>query len=100
MSMTSKYSSSIYSDSFQLDDLLQQLSKQTRQQNIRTCQTLEQENEELRNELSQTRQFWDHIYGLMQEVANISAQLRTIKNEGVRLMIKQKKNWLVNCTEF
>ena len=100
MDRSHSYSSSVYSDSLQLDGFLQTLSEEARQQEIRTFQTLEEENRQLQGELAEIQRLWEYMYQLMQEVTNISGQLRTIKNEGIRLMDKQKAKWIVNCTEF
>jgi predicted ribosome quality control (RQC) complex YloA/Tae2 family protein len=88
----------VYSDSFQLEDLLQRLSEQARQQQTRTIQTLEDENRELRNKLSEVRQLWEAIYRDMQEVNNIAGQLSAIRKGAGRMMDRQKKMWIVNCT--
>jgi hypothetical protein len=95
-----RYSSSVYSNSFQLDDLLQKLSEQAWQHEIRTLHALEEENRELQREVSEIRELWGSFYTLMQEVANIYEQLSIIRS-GVRQMTdKQKLKWLVNCTAF
>lgn len=98
MGGTLRYSSSVYSDSFQLDDLLQRLSEQAWEQQIRTIQTLEDENRELHNRLSEVRQLWECIYRHMQEVNNIVGQLSTIRRGTGRMMDRQKMMWIVNCT--
>jgi hypothetical protein len=100
MDRTLRPSSSVYSDSFQLDDLLHRLSEQTWQQQIRTFQTLTDENRVLQSELSEVRQLWESIYGLMQGVNDIAGQLSVIKNGGDRTMDKLKLKWIANCTAF
>ena len=100
MDEPTRYSSSVYSDSFQLDDLLQKLSEQAFVQNAQICRILEAENKDLRNKLSQVQQVWCYIYKLMQEVNSVAGQLDTVQGEGYRLIDHQKIQWIVNCTEF
>ena len=100
MDTPGSYTSSVYSESLQLDDLLQKLSEKTWQQQIRTLKALEEENRELDSKLSEVRRRWGYLYQMMQEVNIVAGQLGTIKNEGGRLMERQKAKWIVNCTAF
>lgn len=80
MSSSSRYSSSVYSDSFDLEGFLQRLSEQASQQQIRTIQTLIDENRNLQNELRKMHSIWKSIYCHTEDVNSIGGQLRKIKN--------------------
>lgn len=98
MGSTFRYSSSVYSDSFQLDDLLHKLSEQAWQQQIRTIQTLRDENLELHNELSQLRLLWGSIYRYMRQVNDIAGELNTVRKGAGRMIERRNMKWIVNCT--
>ncbi|KAH8655615.1 hypothetical protein BX600DRAFT_440115 [Xylariales sp. PMI_506] len=92
--------SSIYSDSFQLDDLLHRVSEQTWEKELRMFQALEDENKELQDELFRVQQSWESIYTMMEKVNKIAEQLNAIMMEGKSRIKKQKVNWIINCRAF
>jgi hypothetical protein len=90
--------SSIYSDEFQLDDLLRRLSERTSDQEVRTVQALLEEKEALERELETVQRVWALIYDIMVETNDTVGQLSTVVRYALSRMETERKNWLANCT--
>jgi glutaminase len=100
MDMSPRASSSVYSDTFELDDLLQRLSQQTWEQGDYTMHVLLEENEALNSELTAVRATWASIYEVMINASEIASHLQILAEEGETQMEKARRKWIANCTAF
>ncbi|KAK3933706.1 hypothetical protein QBC46DRAFT_275272 [Diplogelasinospora grovesii] len=98
--MPPRPSSSVYLEPFHLDDILQQISEQEWRQEIRTLHALIDENEELKAELNGLRRIWGLIYKIMMQVNKAAEQLYMVTTKAGRVVDKQRKIWIANCTAF
>lgn len=90
--------SSVYSSSFPLDDLLHRLSEQTKDQEEHTIYALLEEREQLTEELRCLRRCWDSLYQLI-VASDETARGLSFKMDKARKRIKQEENkWFANLT--
>lgn len=90
--------SSVYSDQFELDELLHHLSEQTQVQRAFLVEALEKENKLLSFELIVERQVWESLYHCMVEIVEIADQLKVLQRDAERRILIRKQRWLANCT--
>jgi hypothetical protein len=96
--MPPRPTSSIYSDPFELDDLLRRLSEQARSQGEYAIQVLTQENEAVKSELSYFRRSWAVIYELMTKVNDILRELKAVMAEMNATIEREQNKYKANCT--
>ncbi|KAL4403352.1 hypothetical protein CABS03_15266 [Colletotrichum abscissum] len=98
--MEPRRTSSVYSDTFELDDLLLRLTKQADEQHDMVSDILQQENNALYRKLMAARQLWRFIVGLVHGIVELIDQLEELLTKA-RLRIQQgRANYLANCTAF
>lgn len=98
--MEPRRTSSVYSDTFELDDLLLRLTKQADEQHDMVSDILQQENNALYRKLRAARQLWRVIVGLVHGIVELIDQLEELLTKA-RLRIQQgRANYLANCTAF
>ncbi|KXH60461.1 hypothetical protein CNYM01_14359 [Colletotrichum nymphaeae SA-01] len=98
--MEPRRTSSVYSDTFELDDLLLRLTKQADEQHDMVSDILQQENNALYRKLRAARQLWRFIVGLVHGIVELIDQLEELLTMA-RLRIQQgRANYLANCTAF
>lgn len=90
--------SSVYSDSFPLDDLLERVTEQTKDQEQRTIRALLDDRERLTRELHSLRRCWDSLYQII-VASDKTAKVFSFRYDEARRRIKQEKNkWIANLT--
>lgn len=90
--------SSAYSDSFDLDYLLQRISLQTTQQQDYTIQALEREQATMRLDRSAEGETFTTLYKTMLKASEAAMQLQNIHHQIEQEVQKQGNIWLANCT--
>lgn len=96
--MACRPTSSVYSDQFQLDDLLDHLSGKVVSQSEHAFQTLLKENKEASAELNYFRSSWSAIYELMTEVNDILCQLTAVVDQLKARIEREQMKYKANCT--
>ncbi|KAK2731760.1 hypothetical protein CKAH01_19053 [Colletotrichum kahawae] len=98
--MEPRRTSSVYSDTFKLDDILQRLTKQADDQYDTAIALLLRENIALQHELRAMRRIQKVMDSLVRDLAELMDQLaellRTIRSR----LAKGRASYLANCTAF
>ncbi|KAH6871055.1 hypothetical protein B0T10DRAFT_567485 [Thelonectria olida] len=89
--------SSVYSDSFQLQDLLHRLSEQTRSQRGYTAQALVEERDALRTELDSKRRLWQSARQLMARSSDMANRLLQLHGDAEGRILHEQCKWKANC---
>ncbi|OHE90319.1 hypothetical protein CORC01_14380 [Colletotrichum orchidophilum] len=98
--MEPRRTSSVYSDTFELDDLLLRLTKQADEQHDMVIDLLRQENNALYRKLKAERQLWRVIVGLVHEIVELTGQLEKLLGKARLRMQQGRIKYLANCTAF
>ncbi|KAL0929612.1 uncharacterized protein CTRU02_215511 [Colletotrichum truncatum] len=98
--MAASQTSSIYSDTFELDDLLCRISKQADDQNETTIRALYQERDFLQKNINVLQQSCRAAYKIINYLRQLVAQLEQLLDDASSLMAKEKNDYLANCTAF
>ncbi|KAF4878841.1 hypothetical protein CGCFRS4_v016115 [Colletotrichum fructicola] len=98
--MEPRRTSSVYSDTFELDDLLTRLTRQAEEQHYAAISLLQEENTALHRKLKVSRQLWTVIIGLVRELVELTGQLQDLHMETLSRMKKETAAYLENCTAF
>ena len=96
--MATRTTSSMYSDQFELDDLLCRLSEQVTNQGERAIQGLKQENRALGPEQDYFRRSWAAIYEMLTGVNDILNQLTITLAEMNEKIESEQNTYRTNCT--
>lgn len=96
--MTSRESSSIYSDSFELEDLVNRISKAADSQDTFTIKALETERDCLRQNVNSIRNTWDAIESLMADLEKISQHILLLCRRCEQNKETEGKKWMANFT--
>ncbi|KAL0930257.1 uncharacterized protein CTRU02_214332 [Colletotrichum truncatum] len=98
--MEPRPTSSVYSDTFDLDDLLLRLTKQTDEQYDTVIPLLLQENKTLYSELMATRRLWRTLLSLVRDLVELADQLRELLKITRSELEHERRSYLANCTAF
>jgi hypothetical protein len=90
--------SSVYSDAFELDELLDRVSEQAAAQKQYIIWALEEERDTVRRELEKERNRWASIYELMLEAADAGEKLALLHQDAERRVGREQNVWVSNCT--
>ncbi|KAI5465170.1 hypothetical protein BGZ63DRAFT_422122 [Mariannaea sp. PMI_226] len=92
-----RQASSVYSDSFKLDDLLHRLSEQTKSQQDYTIQTLIEERDALREELDSKRRLWHSARQLLARTSDVARRLLQLHENATTRILQEQGKWKANC---
>ncbi|UQC75185.1 uncharacterized protein CLUP02_01838 [Colletotrichum lupini] len=98
--MEPRRTSSVYSDTFELDDLLLRLTKQAEEEQDMVIDILWQEAMALYCELRTTRQLRGVIVGFVHELVDLVDQLEDLLRKSQSHMEQRRAKYLANCTTF
>ncbi|GKT52031.1 uncharacterized protein ColSpa_12212 [Colletotrichum spaethianum] len=98
--MEPRRTSSVYSDTFELDDLLLRLTKQADEQYDTAIPLLLQENMILCRKLTATRRLWRTMLGLVRELFELADQLHELLRATRSTLERERISYLANCTAF
>lgn len=95
-------SSSIYSDSFELDELAQQLSREANAQEQRLISALIVDRDNLRTKLEQLHSTWGlpTIQHLFEEIILVYTQIRQLNDHVINEVKKARNKRLANLFAF
>ena len=92
--------SSVYSNSFELEELLESLSDQVWKQGTHVFLSLEKEREDIESELVQLRAIRGCIDAAMAQMNGRITQLYTALADARRSIQQERIYWVSNCTAF
>ncbi|KAK2742898.1 hypothetical protein CKAH01_18440 [Colletotrichum kahawae] len=98
--MEPRRTSSVYSDTFELDDLLQRLTKQADEQYDTAIALLLQENMALQRELKAMRHFQRIMNSLVRDLAESTDKLGELLRTTRSRLEQRRASYLANCTAF
>lgn len=98
MSADPRPTSSIYSDTFELEDLIQRLSVQVREQDLYA--ELREENERLQLELFDVKARWRQVKQILDVCILVDGELIKLYQDAVAKLNKRRNIWFANCTAF
>ncbi|KAL0929574.1 uncharacterized protein CTRU02_215473 [Colletotrichum truncatum] len=98
--MAARQTSSVYSDTFDLDDLLSRISKQTSEQREAAMRSLYQEIGELEKDILAYRQVCLTACKALDELRELTTRLRMLLAKTASSMRSDKNKYLANCTAF
>nr|XP_036584423.1 uncharacterized protein CTRU02_05498 [Colletotrichum truncatum]KAF6793941.1 hypothetical protein CTRU02_05498 [Colletotrichum truncatum] len=98
--MEPRRTSSVYSDTFELEDLLLRLTKQADEQHDTAIAVLRQENLALYRELREVRQLCRVISGRVRELFDLTDQLQELLRATRSRLEQERASYLANCTAF
>ncbi|KDN59969.1 putative FAD-binding domain-containing protein [Colletotrichum sublineola] len=91
--MEPRRTSSVYSDTFELDDLLLRLTKQADEQDDTAISLLQQQNMDLYRELMATRRLWRNLIDLVRDLSEVYPAIDTLaKNDDSHVASQAGKN--------
>lgn len=91
--------SSVYSNQFQLDDLVDEISKWTLDcQQEQLLQALSEQQQTLQMGLEAARDRWAEIHQVMLQAAETAFVLRKLVGDARGGARNEEQNWMVNCT--
>jgi hypothetical protein len=99
MSSNARQTSSIYS-SFELEDLVRQISSEAREQENYTIAQMEEENEKLKAELWSLKSASSSLYQVFCNSRDIAMQLSTLHKQVVKERKRELNVWAANSTAF
>lgn len=99
MSSNARQTSSLYS-SFELEDLVRQISSEAREQETHTISQMEKENELLITELWSLKSASSHLYQVFCTSRDIALQLSTLHKQVVKERKRELNVWATNGTAF
>lgn len=98
--MSARQTSSIYSDIFELDDLLYRISKQADEQHREAISSLEQEKSILKIEIAALKNSCETIHDTLQRIREQVTRLKQGLDKTMSSMKTDRINYLANCTAF
>lgn len=98
--MEPRRTSSVYSDTFELDDLLLRLTKQAEEQQDMVIDVLRQEAMALYRELRAMWQLREVIVGFVRELVDLIDQLEELLRKSRSYIEQRRADYLANCTAF
>jgi hypothetical protein len=93
-----RLASSVYSDSFELEGLLDKLPNIECGREQQAARELEAERDAMQEELDALRSAWTSIHRALKEAASTADVLTRIYNDAQRCMDVERKKWIANCT--
>ncbi|KAK0373213.1 hypothetical protein CLIM01_09426 [Colletotrichum limetticola] len=98
--MSARQTSSIYSDIFELDDLLYRISKQADEQHGEAISSLEKEKGILKIEIAALQNFCGTVHDTLQRIGEQVTRLKQGLDKTVSSMKTDRIRYLANCTAF
>lgn len=104
MSLNPRPTSSIYSDSFDLEDLVSRLSQQARSQAFYEIKALQDERDALQRQVEAERSAWVSVYQVILESSRVGTQLSLVCDDSQRQIDhersedRERKRQLANLT--
>jgi hypothetical protein len=95
-----RQTSSVYSDSFELDELLENLSDQVWKQDSHVVLSLAKEKGDMESELAALREIRECVHAVIVQMNGKIAQLHVALNDAKRSIQRERVNWVSNCTAF
>lgn len=92
--------SSIYSDRFELDELVSRLSDEADAQELYAIQALQNERDALSREVEARRTIWNSIYQVLIESADVASKIAALCKYAYDLIGKERNKWLANRNAF
>ena len=92
--------SSVYSDSFELDELLETLSDHLWKHDTHELQGLEKDRECIKSELTALREIRGCIYPAIMQMNKKIELLYAALADAKRAIEREKADWASNCTAF
>ncbi len=92
--------SSVYSDSIELDELLENLSDHLWKHDTHMLQSLERENKATKSELAALREIRGHMYPALMQMNKKIELIYAALADAKRSMEREKVYWISNCTAF
>lgn len=88
--------SSVYSDCFELEELVSTLSNEADAQEIYAIEALENERDTLYREVEARRAIWNSIYQMLIESADVASKITALCKFAYDHIEKEKNKWLAN----
>lgn len=92
-----RQASSVYSDSFKLEDLLQRISEQTKSQQGYAVQALIEERDALRNDVDSKRRLWHSARQLFARTSDMAKRLLQLHEDATARIRHEQCKWKANC---
>ena len=92
--------SSVYSDSFELDELLENLSDHLWKHDTHMVPSLEEERKATKNELAALTEIREYMYPALLQMNKKIELIYAALADAKKLMEREKVNWISNCTAF
>ncbi|KAL7940676.1 hypothetical protein V8C42DRAFT_336847 [Trichoderma barbatum] len=88
--------SSVYSDCFELEELVSKLSDEAEAQEVHAIEALENERDILCREVEARRVIWNCIYQMLVESADVAGKITALCKFAYGRIDKERNKWLAN----